>query len=73
MDKQKGIFMFSAVQIYQYIETKCALHGVSKRKMLAESGLSKGVMDNMKNGSMFGGLAKYKSLDYYKEHPLIEK
>ena len=26
----------------------------------------------MKNGSMFGGLAKYKKLDYYKENPIIE-
>lgn len=26
----------------------------------------------MKNGSMFGGLAKYKNLDYYKENPIIE-
>lgn len=26
----------------------------------------------MKNGSMFGGLAKYKNLEYYKENPIIE-
>lgn len=26
----------------------------------------------MKNGSMFGNLKKYKNLDYYKEHPTIE-
>lgn len=26
----------------------------------------------MKNGSMFGGLAKYKNLDYYKKHPIVE-
>lgn len=44
--------MFSAVQIYQFIETQCALHGISDRKMLSEAGLSKGVMDNMKKGSM---------------------
>ena len=44
--------MFSSVQIYQNIETMRILRGISQRQMLVDCGLSRGVMENMKKGSM---------------------
>ena len=44
--------MFNAEQIHQRIEYELKSKGISGRKMLLESGLSKNIMDNMKNGSM---------------------
>ena len=44
--------MFTTVQIYDNIETMRIVRGVSQRQLLAECGLSKSFMDNLKKGSM---------------------
>lgn len=44
--------MFTTVQIYNNIETMRIVRGVSQRQLLAECGLSKSFMDNLKKGSM---------------------
>lgn len=44
--------MFTAMQIYNNIETLRIVRGISQRQMLADCNLSKSFMDNMKKGSM---------------------
>lgn len=44
--------MFTAMQIYNNIETLRVVRGISQRQMLADCSLSKSFMDNMKKGSM---------------------
>lgn len=44
--------MFSAVQIYQNIETMLLIRGLSIRKLEQESGLARGTLNNIKKGSM---------------------
>ena len=44
--------MRSPVQIYEFIETILVKNGISDRQMMQESGLKRGVLDNMKKGSM---------------------
>lgn len=44
--------MLSAEQIYQNIEDAVKAKGMNDTKMLAEAGLKKNVMTNIKNGSM---------------------
>lgn len=44
--------MRSPVQIYEFIESILNKRGISDRQMLAEAGLKRGVLDNMKKGSM---------------------
>ena len=44
--------MFTAMQIYNNIETLRIVRGISQRQMLSDCNLSKSFMDNMKKGSM---------------------
>lgn len=44
--------MLSAEQIYQSIENIVKAKGTNDTKMLANAGLKKNVMTNIKNGSM---------------------
>lgn len=44
--------MRSPVQIYEFIEDILNKRGISDRQMLTEAGLKRGVLDNMKKGSM---------------------
>lgn len=44
--------MRSPVQIYEIIEAILSKKGISDRQMMNESGLKRGVLDNMKKGSM---------------------
>ena len=44
--------MFTAMQIYNNIETLRIVRGISQRQMLADCNLNKSFMDNMKKGSM---------------------
>lgn len=56
--------MRSPVQIYEFIEDILNKRGISDRQMLTEAGLKRGVLDNMKKGSMpaadkIAAIAKY--------------
>lgn len=56
--------MFSAVQIYQNIETMMLIRGLSIHKTEIECGLSRGTLNNMRKGSSpsietLGALADY--------------
>ena len=56
--------MRSPVQIYEYIESILIKRGISDRQMLTDAGLKRGVLDNMKKGSMpaadkIAAIAKY--------------
>lgn len=44
--------MRSPVQIYEFIESILVKKGISDRQMMQDSGLKRGVLDNMKKGSM---------------------
>ena len=44
--------MFTAMQIYDNIETMRIVRNISQRQLLADCGLSKSFMDNLKKGSM---------------------
>ena len=44
--------MRSPVQIYEFIEDILNKRGISDRQMLTDAGLKRGVLDNMKKGSM---------------------
>lgn len=44
--------MFTTMQIYDSIETMRIVRGISQRQLLADCGLSKSFMDNLKKGSM---------------------
>ena len=44
--------MFTAMQIYDNIETMRLVRNISQRQLLADCGLSKSFMDNLKKGSM---------------------
>jgi transcriptional regulator with XRE-family HTH domain len=59
------------VQIYEFIESILVKKGISDRQMMQDSGLKRGVLDNMKKGSMpaadkIAAIAKYLgvSVDY---------
>lgn len=63
--------MRSPVQIYEFIESILNKRGISDRQMMQDSGLKRGVLDNMKKGSMpaadkLAAIAKYLgvSVDY---------
>ena len=44
--------MFTAMQIYDNIETMRLVRNISQRQLLSDCGLSKSFMDNLKKGSM---------------------
>ena len=44
--------MFTAIQIYDNIETMRLVRNISQRQLLSDCGLSKSFMDNLKKGSM---------------------
>lgn len=44
--------MFQPVQIYERIKQLLCKKGISDRQMMADAGVKRGVLDNMKNGSM---------------------
>lgn len=59
--------MRSPVQIYEFIESILNKRGISDRQMLTDAGLKRGVLDNMKKGSMpaadkIASIAKYLGL-----------
>ena len=59
--------MRSPVQIYEFIEDILNKRGISDRQMLTDAGLKRGVLDNMKKGSMpaadkIAAIAKYLGL-----------
>ena len=59
--------MRSPVQIYEFIESILNKRGISDRQMLSDAGLKRGVLDNMKKGSMpaadkIAAIAKYLEL-----------
>lgn len=44
--------MFTAMQIYDNVETMRLVRNISQRQLLADCGLSKSFMDNLRKGSM---------------------